>query len=362
MTGIDLLRWSQEGILVKLHTSATDLLLDTYSVLCQREISANIILSHALEFSQAESERLNAYRREQNGAQIGLSRVRASERRTADRNFWLTVWTTSDPKQESSELQLVLSCLTEYLGDYPVFLWSSDMPDSTDEDKLHSRLRALQVALLDIIPPERVFSVFGRSDLVKGFRRAWVSRTGFIEEPESFYEALLTFCTKDTIRSSTQPEPTRGTIRKAESTDLPSVSTLCKEFADTSIYFPLTQERARQEAQWLVDRKVVWIYGIEHEAVSICAVSRQSDNVAVLTKVYTTPRWRRKGFAETLVRAVTEEMLKTKQHVVLYVGIHNDAQHIYDRIGYVGLCGKTRPIGVEDVLEIGFRNTKRGHW
>ena len=55
-------------------------------------------------------------------------------------------------------------------------------------------------------------------------------------------------------------------------------------------------------------------------------------------------------------------MLKTKQQVALYVGINNDAQHIYDRVGFVGLCGKERPANVEDVLEIGFRGTNRGYW
>ena len=51
-----------------------------------------------------------------------------------------------------------------------------------------------------------------------------------------------------------------------------------------------------------------------------------------------------------------------KDCVVLYVGHENNAQRVYDRVGYAGLCGKDKPEGVEDSLELGFAGTNRGHW
>lgn len=48
--------------------------------------------------------------------------------------------------------------------------------------------------------------------------------------------------------------------------------------------------------------------------------------------------------------------------VVLYVGYENSAQYVYDRVGFQGLCGKPRNERIEDSLELGFVNTKRGHW
>jgi len=54
-------------------------------------------------------------------------------------------------------------------------------------------------------------------------------------------------------------------------------------------------------------------------------------------------------------------LLEYKSAVVLYVGVTNDAQHVYDKIGFVGLCGK-RDQDVEGALELGFKKTIRGHW
>ena len=48
--------------------------------------------------------------------------------------------------------------------------------------------------------------------------------------------------------------------------------------------------------------------------------------------------------------------------VVLYVGYENNAQKVYHRVGFVGLCGSERVEGVEDALELGFARTARGHW
>ena len=116
---------------------------------------------------------------------------------------------------------------------------------------------------------------------------------------------------------------------------------------------------------------------------SICAVTRNTQNVSAITKVYTTPKWRRRGFAEHLVRNVTRRsvilvsLLDTEPHprfasllfdcgkrnVTLYVGHNNSAQRVYDRVGFVGLCGKEKANGVEDSLELGLvTGAPRGQW
>ena len=53
-----------------------------------------------------------------------------------------------------------------------------------------------------------------------------------------------------------------------------------------------------------------------------------------------------------------------KTGIVLYVGHTLDAVRVYDRIGFVGLSGAPRDdsTGIEDWLEIGFAETKVGHW
>jgi len=51
-----------------------------------------------------------------------------------------------------------------------------------------------------------------------------------------------------------------------------------------------------------------------------------------------------------------------KASVALYVGHRNNAQRVYDRVGFAGLCGKDKPEGVEDSLELGFIGANKGHW
>jgi hypothetical protein len=52
-----------------------------------------------------------------------------------------------------------------------------------------------------------------------------------------------------------------------------------------------------------------------------------------------------------------------KRNVTLYVGHNNSAQRVYDRVGFVGLCGKEKVNGVEDSLELGLvTGAPRGHW
>lgn len=73
------------------------------------------------------------------------------------------------------------------------------------------------------------------------------------------------------------------------------------------VYFPLTLKKAQEEAELLIRKQQVWVYTVEGEAVSICAVTRTTDNVAGMTKVFTTPSSRKRGFAERLVRMVTAQ-------------------------------------------------------
>jgi hypothetical protein len=58
-------------------------------------------------------------------------------------------------------------------------------------------------------------------------------------------------------------------------------------------------------------------------------------------------------------------LLKTHEQVVLYVGVGNPAERVYDRVGFQGLTERSRAIdGVEHWLEIGFDQAKvnLGHW
>jgi len=113
----------------------------------------------------------------------------------------------------------------------------------------------------------------------------------------------------------------------------------------------------------MISQHGVWVYEAMGKIASICAVGRDSQKVAAITKVHTTSAWRKNGFAEHLLRHVTKMLFASgKERVVLYVGYDNRAMRVYDKVGFVGLFEPEKPDGVEDVLEVGFTGADRGHW
>ncbi|TFY82137.1 hypothetical protein EWM64_g1867 [Hericium alpestre] len=356
---------SSSNTFIVYHDTAADFLSATFPTLRKHEESANIVLAHALKLVGTEAALTGVHFTNEADAYSSLSQSRSSSPSPSDHTgpFWLTVWSAPSPFITPT-LDLVLSCVNWTLGDYPIFLWTPRHPSQVSPSWLMPRLTLVAEHLLDYVPPERVFSVFGMTSLVKYFAKLWTEMTSIRVEAEPFYAAYYTYCTLNTFKDCDAPLPAGDSIRRARMGDLEGVAQLCKEFADDSVYFPLALDSARVEARELIQKGVIWIYEADGEVTTICAVTRSSQNVSAITKVYTTPKWRRRGFAEHLVRYVTRRLLECgKRSVTLYVGHSNSAQRVYDRVGFVGLCGKAKPEGVEDALELGFvTGAPRGHW
>jgi len=387
---------SSANILVVHHDSAAHFLSATFPTLRRYEESSNIVFAHALKLlgSEAaltgchftnESDVSTWWKQETRppsssspghviGPRASYGRARTITATTTttvaasgNEPFWLTVWSSPSPFIPPT-LDVVLSCLSWKLGDYPIFLWTPKNPTSVSPSWLTPRIEVLAERLLEMVPPQRVFSIFGMTQLVKSFTHYWSSLVHCPIEPEPFYAAYYSFCNPETFKESSSGDDTlpRGdSIRRARTEDLAAVAQLCKEFADDSVYFPLEIDAATVEARELISNGLIWIYESDGEVTSICAVTRSTQNVSAITKVYTTPKWRRQGFAEHLVRNVTRRLLVDcgKRSVTLYVGHNNSAQRVYDRVGYVGLCGKEKVNGVEDSLELGLvTGAPRGHW
>jgi ribosomal protein S18 acetylase RimI-like enzyme len=348
-------------ITVFLHNSATDFLSAVHPELCSQQHSSGIIFAHALK-------RLNIEAGNRISSQTDLSDWLQSHRSSGvshreSGSFWLSVWSYHNPAGKPT-LDLVLSCLNWTLGNYPIFLWSPVGAETIETAWLLPRITQLAGKLLSCVPPERVFTVFGMTPLVRAFARCWSEFTGFQVEKEPVYAAYLSYCTPTTFINSESRIPAGHQIRQANISDLEPVAQLCKEFADESVYFPLTLQRGRIEARELIENGQVWVYNVNDGCSTICAVARSTPQVSTITKVYTTPKFRKMGCAECLIRYVTRELLfeDKKASVALYVGHQNNAQRVYDRVGFAGLCGKDKPEGVEDSLELGFIGANKGHW
>ncbi|KZW00603.1 hypothetical protein EXIGLDRAFT_695575 [Exidia glandulosa HHB12029] len=354
------------------HTTATDLLQATLPTLLRHERSANIILSHAYKIREEEAAGLFAH--------------------TQYPRLWISVWsmptTALSPATPTSrfasstspaigcrpQLEIVLSCCDWSLGTYPIFLWTAAQPSSLSADWLNTRMVALTRRLRELVPEQRVYSVFAANPVAKAFTKQWSLLTGAVVHPEPFYSASYSFCTLQTLVPERKgPLPAGHRLRRASQDDLMAVAQHCQLFAEESVYFPETDDAAVEEAQQLITKRALWVYEIiadDEDGVPVisiacvCAVTRTSANVAAITKVFTHPRFRQRGCAERLVRHVTKEQLTTlgKKMVVLYVGHTNSAARVYDRVGYEGLCDKPKVEGVEDWLELGFENSDRGHW
>ncbi|KAG2143005.1 hypothetical protein DEU56DRAFT_733420 [Suillus clintonianus] len=276
----------------------------------------------------------------------------------------------------TSKIRFILSCTEGPLGTYPIFIVPTAPIVELIPELLQSPMEALCYALLNEanVRRQRVFSVFSVQPVAEAFASAWgkIAEIDCIKQP--YYDAIFTMCTQCTLETSVlavaPSEEEVIELRLAVPQDVDKISSLCQEFANTSHPFILTSEQASKEASLLIENGQVWVYEIEDaggetDIASIVAVTRESNAVAAITKVYTPQKWGRKGRAERLVRRVCRELLKTHEQVVLYVGADNHAKKLYNRVGFQGLSEGSPPIdGVEKWLEIGFdrAEVELGHW
>ncbi|KAG1765138.1 hypothetical protein EDD22DRAFT_417897 [Suillus occidentalis] len=271
-------------------------------------------------------------------------------------------------KPGTSEIQFILACTEGPLDKYPLFI----LPIATLAPKLlKSAMEALCSALLNEpgFKRERVFSVFSDKIVTEAFALAWEKLAEISRLKDPYYDAFLSVCTKSTLCPQQRAAVTSEDLepRRAVEKDTNQIAVLCKQFAATSAPFFLSEEKALEEARLLIANKQLWVLEMrEHngkpEIATIVAVTRKSEGIATITKVYTPSKWRGKGCAKTLVRHVCVELLEKYEQIVLYVGVENPAKAVYSHVGFQGLSEGS--LSSERWLEIGFDNSKvkLGHW
>lgn len=223
------------SLVVMQHDSASDFLAAAYPTLRRQEASSNIVLAHALKRVSTEAA-LSGYQfTSDSDVDSWLATADASSfapHRTTGA-FWLTLW-SSRPSAPPA-LDMILACVDWTLGNYPIFLWSPRRPSEHSSSWLAPRIAQLAHHLRQCVPPERVFSVFGMTSLVKSFSHYWSQLTGFAIERDPFYAAYFSFCNASTFKPSNAPLPAGHRLRRALMSDLEQVAQLCKEFADDSV-------------------------------------------------------------------------------------------------------------------------------
>ncbi|KAI0348354.1 hypothetical protein BDW22DRAFT_79618 [Trametopsis cervina] len=286
--------------------------------------------------------------------------------------IWIACITSSPSSPR--RVDFILSCTSNHLGANPIFIFTTIPPAGHASEDVTSRLTSMAHALLRSVPVERVFSVFAPDHITRTFTSVWTDITGIslAEDPE-YYAAKISYCTRSSFRprSNSSLPDVQYELRLAREDDASAVAQLCYGFAIESPPFTLTMQNALREASMKISNGQLWVHEIRSpgqsaEIASIVAVTRTSSTVAAITKVYTNPRWRKRGCAERLVRKVCKHLLKTKDSVVLYVAHENPAAaKVYHRVGFLGLGPETEPVdGVDDWLELGFDRSRvvLGHW
>ncbi|KAH8102560.1 hypothetical protein BXZ70DRAFT_929052 [Cristinia sonorae] len=318
---------------------------------------------------------LRGYARDANVLLPNLEKINALERssgRFVPGQLWITC-TTVHPNAPPS-VDFVLGCTDGALGPYPIFIVST-LSHQISFDALRCRLRSMAYTLHLSVPSSRVYSIFAQETITRLFATNWTEFTSIPLAPSpEYYAARITYCTKATYKDRHMPLPGLGVeLRLATPADAHQVADLCHGFAAESEPFTLTEEGALREANLLFHSGQVWVHVMHDldqgfQIASIVAVTRSSDRVATITKVYTSPRWRKMGCAERLTRSVVAHLLQFKESVVLYVANANPAAaKVYSRVGFVGLDeeSQSKPVaGVDRWLELGFdrKYVRLGHW
>lgn len=212
------------------HDTATDFLSATYTILRRHERSSNLVFAHALQRARWESAVPNI----ETNVFSTLSLTSSSLSPHDADSFWLTVWSSST-SSTTPTLDFVLSCVSSTLGNYPIFLWTPRHSSITSLTWLAPRIIELTQHLHACVHPKRVFSVFGKSLLVKMFCSRWIELTGSVLEPEPFYAAYYTFCTPCSLKESDHQIPADHFIRRATIDDLDCIAQFCREFANSSV-------------------------------------------------------------------------------------------------------------------------------
>lgn len=295
---------SGEHISIAVFNCPSQLLNAVESELARRPKESNIIYAHAYK----------------------LSRLKQQRQRIAPNQFWVACYSNSQssrrPNRSYGEstgaatsfssyssssapgpvLDFIVSCTEGSLGTYPLFIYSNHPASQCTPAFVEPRMAALANALLDLVSPTRIFSVFSLTAITHCFAAKWTQLTGTRVVPgDPWYSATSSYCTLQTLRATRTVSETGHSLRRARIEDLDECANLCQEFAATSPPFTLTNVQARQEAEELIRNNQLWVYEVPAQsppsgntrrkatAIStIVAVTRSTPTVSAITKVFTT--------------------------------------------------------------------------
>ncbi|KAG8931858.1 hypothetical protein FRC01_000690 [Tulasnella sp. 417] len=279
---------------------------------------------------------------------------------TGSENLWIAGWSGPD---DNRSLQFIVSLTQGQMGRHPLFVADLE-PGALDAPSIRTAMSQVAATLAGIEPPVdgRVYAVFGPRPFAQAFSQAWCLQVDATPSDDPNMAASYMECTRSSIREAPTPIPGHR-IRRAGYDDVDAAANFCQKYS--SYPYHLDLESARREATTLIDRRALFFYEVDTGTDGYCAtcmlaVGRSSANVASITKLYTLPDFRGKGFASQLLHYVCSCLLNAegKSAVVSLVPFENDTyKRLAMRMGF-----DHSPSGHEGWLELGFENVNMGHW
>ena len=171
--------------------------------------------------------------------------------------------------------------------------------------------------------------IVGPKELAREATALWTSRTGTsarLNVAERIYR----------LERVIAPRPAPGAPRIARPTDHPLLANWFQAFVSESIP---GQDASRETAQRNADRWIagggLWLW-IDGEPVAMAGAGGRTPNGVRISAVYTPPEGRRRGYASSLVAALSQAQLDSGlRYCFLYTDLANPTSNkIYQEIGY----------------------------
>jgi len=146
-------------------------------------------------------------------------------------NVWIVVYSC----EERTEVLYVAALARTAVGEYPLFIFTTERPGEDDDALLSLDMDALARCLLDLVPLARVFSVFAPSRITRVFSEHWERVAGIEAYRKPYYDCTLSHATAASLKPlrakvvqsgrEMQYEICRGTVD-----DITDIAALCMMF------------------------------------------------------------------------------------------------------------------------------------
>lgn len=172
-------------------------------------------------------------------------------------------------------------------------------------------------------------AIVGDRGTARRFAEAWTEKAG------GSYRVLMDqgLYRADAVNRKLEKSP--GSWRIANKKDAPLLVQWMLLFEQETGIAASTPAEAAHKIDAFIEGKEVYVWEADGEVVSCMKKSRPSKHGITVSFVFTPQKYRRKGYARTLVAEVTEELLQEYDFAMLYTDLKNPTSNkIYMEVGY----------------------------